>query len=572
MMPQTDQQEHRPGAPTAAAVAVEAAPAQAALLPDPGPVTGEGPASGADPDWSWWWEQSFPPTAASGGANTPAAGSISPGKGGREEGQGAGTGEPGRACRPEEEEQEPPPPLLSVAPCGLRNPGYLPDGFLRRPYGLQLAWAAAIWRLTGRFPYPVVRQSRPPLMREGKMYDTALAEVEALLPLLVPEGENLAREGGRRAECAGGGGPPPTTEAAPPPPPPDAPFVVSVQPDSCAAACADGSDLSANPAVPRLASAAASAATSAPAAAGDVPQRCCAAPATAAAAAAVEALRRLLCSAPAVYLLLGFRLTSGSAARLVALPSLRECWEAFERRHAPLGNASVLTVGARALTKHTHRDLRGEWWPRMAGSEATKNQMARGSLRRLLAGALWLNVHQLPPFDAPKYVLEVRNAQGYGARWAVEDAPARDAKTQPPQPPQLPQPPLPEPDLGLTGPSVIGTGEALTAAAAAGAQGGLEGRDAERTGSADLAAALEAASSSAAVHLDAANPNDSAVATVTVEAGSTVSAASAAGSGAASTAGPAVVASCGVVQRPRVQFRGFLEPQMEGGHEAGWRH
>lgn len=69
------------------------------------------------------------------------------------------------------------------------------------------------------------------------------------------------------------------------------------------------------------------------------------------------------------------------------------------------------TPGARALTKHTHRDTRGEWWPRMSGSEAAKNQLAAGALRGLLGGAVWVNLHQLPPFDSPKYVLELRTLQ-----------------------------------------------------------------------------------------------------------------------------------------------------------------
>ncbi|PNH08534.1 hypothetical protein TSOC_004905 [Tetrabaena socialis] len=91
-------------------------------------------------------------------------------------------------------------------------------------------------------------------------------------------------------------------------------------------------------------------------------------------------------------------------------------------RSAPLGYSG----SARALTKHTHRDLRGEWWPRMSGSEAAKNAAARGTLARLLGGALWLNLHQLPPFAAPKYVLELRNEQGYGARWAIEGVAAAE--------------------------------------------------------------------------------------------------------------------------------------------------
>ena len=35
-------------------------------------------------------------------------------------------------------------------------------------------------------------------------------------------------------------------------------------------------------------------------------------------------------------------------------------------------------------------------------------------LSRLMRGAVWLNLHQLPPFDAPRFVLEMRNEQVCG--------------------------------------------------------------------------------------------------------------------------------------------------------------
>jgi hypothetical protein len=77
-------------------------------------------------------------------------------------------------------------------------------------------------------------------------------------------------------------------------------------------------------------------------------------------------------------------------------------------------SSAACGAGARALAKHCHRDVSGEWWPRMAGSEATKNEAARSMLRRLLSAAVWLNLHQLPPFDSPCCVLEVRTAQVSG--------------------------------------------------------------------------------------------------------------------------------------------------------------
>ncbi|GFR52467.1 hypothetical protein Agub_g14971, partial [Astrephomene gubernaculifera] len=298
------------------------------------------------------------------------------------------------------------------------------------------------------------------LLAEGEVYWAAVARVEELLPALLPGVAALPserghapmqaplpslpkqqqqqqphdlHEGGKQAggssmvaALAADGDPNPDGKVLPNPAPPAAALPAPPAPSAPAppatAAPADAAPADAAPAAPAHA-ATAPAAPAPPAPAAPV--------ATAAPAHAAEAcpdpsaaLLALLLAAPALYVLLGFRLTAGSAAGrgLAALPSVRECEAAFEARHAPPGNASVLSVGARALSKHTHRDLRGEWWPALTGSEANKNQVARGSLRRLLAGALWLNCHQLPPFEAPKFVLEIRNEQGYGARWAVEEA------------------------------------------------------------------------------------------------------------------------------------------------------
>jgi len=57
--------------------------------------------------------------------------------------------------------------------------------------------------------------------------------------------------------------------------------------------------------------------------------------------------------------ILGMRHTEGSL--LSFPPSLEECMIAFNSLHKPQ-TSSKLTVGAKALTKHSHRDESANWW------------------------------------------------------------------------------------------------------------------------------------------------------------------------------------------------------------------
>ncbi|KAG2498176.1 hypothetical protein HYH03_003931 [Edaphochlamys debaryana] len=376
------------------------------------------------------------------------------------------------------------PPPLAVGPGGLLNPGYCRTGFLRRPYVLQLAWAAAGWRATGLFPYPAVRDGPgPPMLREGPGWAEALAEAEWLLPTLLSRVEPSASPAAAwdatahshaSATPATPAQPPATPEAASPgtscPQPPGPELQVPTSPVSLAPAtdtAASDRSSEADPAV----------------------------------------LCRLLLRAPLLLVLLGFRRTPGSAEALVGPPSAAQCWGAFEAPHEARGAATRLTVGARALSKHCHRDTRAEWWPQMSGPDPRKNAAARGALAGLLRGAVWLNLHTLPPFDAPTHVLELRTARGYGARWAV----------------QGPTGPMPG---SYPGPSSAAAGEA----------------EAEAKAAADQDSAGRAKAAEAPGGMDQARADDS------TERGAAAQ------------------------WRWAVSFRGFLEPSMEGGHEAGWRH
>lgn len=88
--------------------------------------------------------------------------------------------------------------------------------------------------------------------------------------------------------------------------------------------------------------------------------------------------------------------------------------KSFTERHSP--NAEI-SVGARALSKHYHRDSSTSWWGGCTGTEKQKNDYALSIMNKILDGATWINIHWLP-HDV--YILEVRQEEGYGARWTAD--------------------------------------------------------------------------------------------------------------------------------------------------------
>ena len=108
--------------------------------------------------------------------------------------------------------------------------------------------------------------------------------------------------------------------------------------------------------------------------------------------------------------LLNIRHTQGSVE--IFPPPMSTLIASFDEKHKP---NSHLTVGARALSKHCHRDVSSEWWGACVGSEQAKNEHAYTVLMRILKDASWINIHLLP-HDLK--VIEVRCAEGYGARWS----------------------------------------------------------------------------------------------------------------------------------------------------------
>lgn len=110
--------------------------------------------------------------------------------------------------------------------------------------------------------------------------------------------------------------------------------------------------------------------------------------------------------------LLNIRHTQGSVDSFP--PPLATLIASFNEKHKPNAN---LTVGARALSKHCHRDVSSEWWGSCAGSEQAKNEHANTIVMRIIGDASWINIHMLP-HDLK--VIEVRCAEGYGARWSYD--------------------------------------------------------------------------------------------------------------------------------------------------------
>ncbi|RUS18167.1 hypothetical protein BC937DRAFT_89082 [Endogone sp. FLAS-F59071] len=198
------------------------------------------------------------------------------------------------------------------------------------------------------------------------------------------------------------------------------------------------------------------------------------------------------------------RLRTTTGSRLARMPpTLRECLASFvtvyERKGAqPVRKGlkpSKLTVGAKALTKHWHRDVENGFWGVATGTERAKNETANNVFTKILTNAAWINLHSLP-HDITAY--EIRNPQGYGVRWEL--------------------------------------------------------RESSTAGSSPIDATTSTSSSVGTA--TASSPADTITTTLT-----------SAGAAASTSATSAV----GDTDEPWT-FRGFLEPQMVGGHQNGWVH
>ena len=89
-----------------------------------------------------------------------------------------------------------------------------------------------------------------------------------------------------------------------------------------------------------------------------------------------------------------------------------------EQRRNP-HNPSVLTMGARAMQKHSHRSSEGFWGQQNGLTEKQRNEQSLKILNRLLDQCIWINIHTLNS-KSVQIILEVRESKGYGGRWTIE--------------------------------------------------------------------------------------------------------------------------------------------------------
>lgn len=86
-------------------------------------------------------------------------------------------------------------------------------------------------------------------------------------------------------------------------------------------------------------------------------------------------------------------------------------------------NPSILTVGARAVQKHASRPSQySNYWVEKGSmngmTEKDKNLKSEKIIRTIFKDSQWLNLHTLYQ-DSHIYILEVRDALGFGARWEI---------------------------------------------------------------------------------------------------------------------------------------------------------
>ncbi|KAF6152459.1 hypothetical protein GIB67_035527 [Kingdonia uniflora] len=120
--------------------------------------------------------------------------------------------------------------------------------------------------------------------------------------------------------------------------------------------------------------------------------------------------------------LLGLMHTAGTVPKTLH-PPRSALLSSFMMPHKPNSvlilfevKGSTLTQGARALAKHVSRSSSG-WWGSFSGNDLMKNSLALAVISHILTYCCWANIHIVPPNGG---VLEVRVAEGYGARWSKD--------------------------------------------------------------------------------------------------------------------------------------------------------
>lgn len=112
--------------------------------------------------------------------------------------------------------------------------------------------------------------------------------------------------------------------------------------------------------------------------------------------------------------LLGLRKTVGTE-KFYLPPSRNALLEAAFKACRPNAKPPHLSLAAKARSKHAHRG-KDNFFGIVTGSIAKKNKDAEVIVHEMLKDAVWINIHIFGGAESP--VIEVRNIQGYGARWS----------------------------------------------------------------------------------------------------------------------------------------------------------
>ena len=108
--------------------------------------------------------------------------------------------------------------------------------------------------------------------------------------------------------------------------------------------------------------------------------------------------------------------SSSSSSCSLLPPTISQLLHASRQKHKPHTKSS-LTVTARALAKHAHRGEE-QFFGTLKGGDEQKNEHADQVIQRLIADAMWMNIHCFGGIDESNPVMEIRTYDGYGARWS----------------------------------------------------------------------------------------------------------------------------------------------------------
>jgi len=111
--------------------------------------------------------------------------------------------------------------------------------------------------------------------------------------------------------------------------------------------------------------------------------------------------------------IMGMRRTTGTKPHCFP-PPISKLYQAAQEPH----KNTTLTLAARARSKHAHRGAKDQFFGEAKGSTKTLNNAAHAIVSTMIRDAVWINIHT---YGGIKYhVLEIRLANGYGARWSAD--------------------------------------------------------------------------------------------------------------------------------------------------------